>query len=195
MFFNTARFCVLRGNEGGGMENIFKKRSWSPYAVGACLALLMVGCLFLCKKWIGASGAFISIVAFFEHLFAENYAATSAYFKEEMGAAPLISFRVLLIIGVVIGAFISAKLSGSYKPSYIPALWEARFGNCFAKRALAAFVGGVCVMLGAPLADGCTMSRGIFSGAMLDVSAWVFMGALFASAIAVSYLLYRGRAL
>lgn len=175
------------------MENIFRKRSWSPYVVGAGLAVLMVFTLFMFKKWLGASGAFISTVAFFEHLIASGYAASSSYFIEEMGTAPLISFRVLVILGVVIGAFISAKLSGAYQVSTVPVLWQERFGSSCAKRAGAAFLGGVFVMLGAPLADGCTLSRGIFSGAMLDVSAWVFMAATFTTAVLLSFSLYGVR--
>ncbi len=172
------------------MENIFKKRSWSPYVVGVGLALLMVLTLFMFKKWLGASGAFISVVAFFEHLVASGYAASSSYFVEEMGTTPLISFRVLLILGVILGAFISAKLSGAYQASKVPALWQERFGKSFVKRAGAAFLGGFFVMLGAPLADGCTLSRGIFSGAMLDVSAWAFLAATFTVAVLLSFFLY-----
>ena len=175
------------------MENIFKKRSWSPYVVGALLAVLMVFTMLMLNKWLGASGAVISLVAFFEHLVASGHATASAFFIEEMGMDPLISFRVLLIVGVILGAFISAKLSGTYVSSCIPALWESRFGSCFAKRAAVAFLGGIFVMLGAPLADGCTLSRGIFSGAMLDVSGWVFMAATFAFAVAFSFVLYGRR--
>lgn len=172
------------------MENILKKRSWSPFAAGSGLGLLMVFSILVLKKWIGASGAMTNLVAFCEHLILSGHARVSAFFIEEIGTDALIGFRVLLVVGIIFGAYISAKLSGEFAVSRVPDLWASRFGSSFAKRAAVAFVGGVCVMLGAPLADGCTLSRGIFSGALLDLSGWVFMGATFATAIALSFALY-----
>jgi hypothetical protein len=172
------------------MENIFTKRSWSPFAVGASLGLLMVFTIIALGRWIGASGAFVSVLAFIEHLIVPSYAAVSAYFIEDLGQAPLISFRVLLVVGVVVGAFISARLSGAYTVSRVPEMWANRFGPSFSKRAVVAFLGGIFVMLGAPLSDGCTLSRGIFSGALLDPSAWFFLAATFAAAVGLSFVLY-----
>lgn len=173
------------------MRNPFKMPYWSPYIVGYLLGVLIVFVVFVLNKGIGVSGAFAGLSCFFRQASAPLYdGATSWYCTWEFIPGPVIDFRFMLVLGIMLGAYISAKLSGTYKVVQVPTLWEKRFGPSCAKRYFGAFFGGMLIMLGAPLAAGCTLSRGIFAGAMLDLSGWIFIAASFGAAIVTAFCLY-----
>jgi len=51
------------------------------------------------------------------------------------------------------------------------------------------FVGGILLIFGARLANGCTSGNGISGTAQLDVSSWVVVTFMFLSAVFVTFLL------
>ena len=55
---------------------------------------------------------------------------------------------------------------------------------------IAAFIGGVIILYGARLADGCTSGHGISGCLQLAVSGWLFFIVMFASGILTAKLLY-----
>jgi uncharacterized membrane protein YedE/YeeE len=62
-----------------------------------------------------------------------------------------------------------------------------------AKRLTAAFLGGVVIIFGARLADGCTSGHGISGSLQLAVSSWTFFLVMFASGIATAFVMFRRR--
>jgi hypothetical protein len=82
-------------------------------------------------------------------------------------------------------------VSQSFKVETIPAVWRERFGGSVPKRLVAAFVGGVVIIYGARLADGCTSGHGISGSLQLAVSSWTFFLVLFAAGIATAWVLFR----
>ena len=71
-----------------------------------------------------------------------------------------------------------------------PAIWAWRFGPSKVKRYVVAFFGGIVMIIGARLADGCTSGHAISGGLQLAVSSWVFLGSMFISGVAAAFLLF-----
>jgi len=90
----------------------------------------------------------------------------------------------------VAGALLSALLGGVFKFSAESSVWTASFGPSKTKRLIAAFLGGIIIMYGARLADGCTSGHGISGCLQLAVSGWLFFIVMFASGILTAKLLY-----
>jgi uncharacterized membrane protein YedE/YeeE len=72
----------------------------------------------------------------------------------------------------------------------VPALWQWRFGPSRIRRYGMAFLGGVLLLFGARLADGCTSGHSISGGMQFAVSSWVFTAALFATGILAAFALF-----
>mgnify|MGYP002359919411 FL=1 len=167
-----------------------KSPHWNPYLVGALIGVLSLLTFSLADKPIGmstgiaqASGACAMPV-----IGAEGVAANTYWAKK---AVPAWDYGSLFVLGSFFGALASALVSGSFKLESVPAIWRERFGASVGKRLLAAFLGGVVILFGARLADGCTSGHGISGSLQLAVSSWTFFLVMFASGIVTAFLLFR----
>ncbi len=167
-----------------------KTHRWNPYLVGALIGVLSILTFTLADKPIGistgiaqASGACAMPV-----LGADGVAANTYWAKK---AVPAWDYGSLFVLGSFIGALVSALVSGSFKLESVPAIWRERFGSSVGKRFLAAFIGGVVLIFGARLADGCTSGHGISGSLQLAVSSWTFFIAMFISGIVTAFILFR----
>lgn len=167
-----------------------KKHRWNPYLVGALIGVLSILTFTLADKPIGistgiaqASGACAMPV-----LGADGVAANTYWAKK---AVPAWDYGSLFVLGSFFGALVSALVSGSFKLESVPSLWRERFGPSAGKRFLAAFIGGVVIIFGARLADGCTSGHGISGSLQLAVSSWTFFIVMFISGIVTAFLLFR----
>ena len=167
-----------------------KTHRWNPYLVGALIGVLSILTFTLADKPIGistgiaqASGACAMPV-----LGADGVAANTYWAKK---AVPAWDYGSLFVLGSFFGALVSALVSGSFKLESVPAIWRERFGPSVGKRLLAAFIGGVVIIFGARLADGCTSGHGISGSLQLAVSSWTFFIAMFISGIVTAFILFR----
>ncbi|MCF7788715.1 MAG: YeeE/YedE family protein [Prosthecobacter sp.] len=167
-----------------------KTHLWNPYLVGALIGVLSILTFTLADKPIGistgiaqASGACALPV-----LGADGVAANTYWAKK---AVPAWDYGSLFVLGSFFGALVSAVVSGSFKLESVPSLWRERFGPSVGKRFLAAFIGGVVIIFGARLADGCTSGHGISGSLQLAVSSWTFFIAMFISGIVTAFILFR----
>lgn len=167
-----------------------KTHRWNPYLVGALIGVLSILTFTLADKPIGistgiaqASGACALPV-----LGADGVAANTYWAKK---AVPAWDYGSLFVLGSFFGALVSALVSGSFKLESVPAIWRERFGSSVGKRFLAAFIGGVVLIFGARLADGCTSGHGISGSLQLAVSSWTFFIAMFISGIVTAFILFR----
>lgn len=167
-----------------------KSSRWNPYLVGALIGVLSLLTFSLADKPIGmstglaqASGACAMPV-----IGAEGVAANAYWAKK---AVPAWDYGSLFVLGSFLGALVSAVMSGSFKLESVPTIWRERFGSSMMKRMIAAFVGGVVILFGARLADGCTSGHGISGSLQLAVSSWTFFLVMFASGIVTAFLLFR----
>lgn len=106
-------------------------------------------------------------------------------------AVPAWDYGSLFVLGSLLGALASAVMSGSFKLESVPKIWRERFGSSVMKRMIAAFIGGVVILFGARLADGCTSGHGISGSLQLAVSSWTFFLVMFASGIVTAFVLFR----
>ena len=167
-----------------------KNSRWNPYLVGALMGVLSLLTFSLADKPIGmstgiaqASGACVMPV-----IGAEGVAAYAYWAKK---AVPAWDYGSLFVLGSFFGALVSAVMSGSFKLESVPTIWRERFGSSVMKRFVAAFIGGVLILFGARLADGCTSGHGISGSLQLAVSSWTFFIAMFASGIVTAFILFR----
>lgn len=169
-----------------------KTYRWNPYLVGALIGVLSILTFSLVDKPIGmstgiaqASGACALPV-----LGSAGVAANTYWAKK---AVPAWDYGSLFVLGTFFGAFASAVVSGSFKLESVPAVWRERFGPSLIKRMAAAFLGGVIIIFGARLADGCTSGHGISGSLQLAVSSWTFFIVMFATGAVTAFILFRHR--
>lgn len=167
-----------------------KSPRWNPYLVGALIGVLSLLTFALADKPIGIStGVAQAAGACAVPLIGPAAVAGNAYWAKK--AVPTWDYGSLFVVGTFFGALASALVSRSFKLESIPSVWRERFGGSVPKRLLAAFAGGVVIIFGARLADGCTSGHGISGSLQLAVSSWTFFLVLFASGIATAWVLFR----
>lgn len=178
----------LREQEGGG----FRKRSWSPYVVGACIGFLSWFAFATVNKPIGITTAFENSAALVQKAAIPQVEEQNSYFadKAKDNKSPKIDWEWMLVVGVFAGALLSASSSGDRSKETVPSLWAWKFGPGVGKRMAAAFVGGAVMMFGARMAQGCTSGHGISGALQLAVSSWLFVAILFATAVATTFLIF-----
>jgi uncharacterized membrane protein YedE/YeeE len=166
-----------------------RDKTWSPYAAGVLLGLVVAFSEVICGRPLAASGAFDKLAAYpGRWLF-----PSSQYYGHIM--TPGITWQVWLVVGVLAGSFASSKLSGEARLRWLPdTQWQPRFGASRMRRLAIAFCGAVLVQIGAGIAGGCTSGLAISGGAALAPAAFLFMAGMFAGGIPTAWLWYRGRA-
>ena len=166
-----------------------KNPRWNPYLVGALIGLLSILTFSLANKPLGmstglAQAAGACAVPF---LGADGVARNTYWAKT---AIPAWDYSTLFLVGTMLGALLSALLCGGFKLTTASAVWTESFGPSQPRRLIAAFLGGVIILYGARLADGCTSGHGISGCLQLAVSGWLFFIVMFASGILTAKLLY-----
>jgi uncharacterized membrane protein YedE/YeeE len=165
------------------------KPRWNPYLVGALIGVLSILTFSIVNKPLGMSTglAQASGACAMPFLGADKVAANTYWAKT---AIPTWDYSTLFLVGTVIGAFLGAWLSGTFKLAIDSEIWTQSFGASKPKRLIAAFIGGIILLYGARLADGCTSGHGISGCLQLAVSGWLFFIVMFASGILTAKLLY-----
>lgn len=159
---------------------ILAKKNWSPYVSGSIIGLLQIPLVLFLSKTLGASSS-LSVVVYYAHaLFFKDI------FRSSMNDHV---WQVGLIIGVILGARISACLSKTNRLP-ISTVWKREFGiQSKLMRYFMSFIGGVLLVFGARLANGCTSGNGISGTSQLDASSWVVLMSMFVFAILTAQLL------
>jgi uncharacterized protein len=173
------------------MSNPFTQPRWSPYVVGAAIGVLSWFAFWSADHPIGITTAFENTAAVAAQSVSSE-AEDLAYFRAKAaeGKTPKIGWEWMLVVGVFLGALASAWMSGDRTRMQVPELWRWRFGDSVGLRFTAAFFGGLLMMLGARLAQGCTSGHGISGTLQLAVSSWVFVLVLFAAGTATAFVLF-----
>jgi uncharacterized membrane protein YedE/YeeE len=170
------------------VKNPLKMKSWPPYVVGAAIGILSWFTFLSAGNALGITTAFETTAAICEQQFLPDAAEANPLFTKK---PPKIDWGWMLVVGVFAGAWISSKLSGDRHAETVPPLWADRFGSSVTKRFVAAFAGGLLMMLGARLAGGCTSGHGISGSLQLAVSSWMFVVVAFSAGIFTANLFFR----
>lgn len=174
---------------------ILTRSRWSPYAVGALIGMLSWLAFGVMGKALGVSTTFVRLAGLIEAVFSPGHVADNAYYAKYIIKKPAVDWQMMLVVGVFIGAAISARLGRTHRVERVPDLWAWRFGPSRIVRYLAAFVGGVLVLLGSRLAGGCTSGHGISGGMQFAIGSWVFFMTFFAAGVLGAFGLFgrKGR--
>lgn len=171
--------------------NSLRMKAWSPYLVGAGIGMLSWLTFATANKPIGITTAFEYTAAITEHAAAPQVTQPYLEAKAKDNTSPKIDWEWMLVVGVFIGAYLSSTMSGDRAPEEkVPPLWRSRFGASPAVRYAGAFFGGLVMMLGARIAQGCTSGHAISGVLQLALASWIFAPVTFASGIAVAFLVY-----
>ena len=163
---------------------------WNPYLAGALSGLVLVVSVALAGKFFGTSTTFVRSTGMIEKIFSPERVSQMAYFIKE---APIIDWQWMFVVGIFFGALMAAKISNTYRSQSLPDMWRRGFGGSIAKRASAAFIGGIIAMFGARLADGCPSGHGLSGSAQLAVSGFIALICFFIGGVIAARILYRGR--
>jgi uncharacterized membrane protein YedE/YeeE len=165
---------------------------WTPYIVGVALGVLSWAVFAAVNSPLGITTALsqVSGGAAVPVLGAEGVAHNTYWAKHALS----LNYGVVFLIGTFLGGLVSSLMSGTFRIHALPAAWREQFGDSVALRFITAFLGGMIIMFGARLADGCTSGNGLSGGLQLSLSGWLFMVVMFPAAILTASLLYRSRA-
>lgn len=171
--------------------NALRMKAWSPYVVGVGIGILSWFAFATVDKPIGITTAFEYSAALTGKAAAPEVVQPYLEAKQEEGKAPKIDWEWMLVLGVFIGAYVSSKLSGDRAPEEkVPPLWRWRFGDSPGKRYAGAFLGGLIMMLGARIAQGCTSGHAISGVLQLALSSWIFTPVMGVAGMITAFLLY-----
>jgi hypothetical protein len=169
--------------------NVLREKKWSPYAAGALAGILLVLSVFFTGKYFGASTTFVRAAGFVEQAVAPDKVANMDYFIKEKVK---VDWQFMFVIGVLLGSLVSAWISKEKKAVAVPSMWEGRFGPSRMRRWVAAFLGGIVVMFGARLADGCPSGHGLSGLAQIALSGYVSLICFFLGGVIIARMLYGG---
>ena len=173
-----------------GFNKSMKEKVWSPWAAGVVLGLTAVGSYVLVGKTIGSSGGIENIDSILLKAFDSSW-ANLMYFKYQM--PPVVSFQILLFVGMILGALTSSLWSKDFKFRMMPdQQWTQTFGPSKLKRWTMIFIGGVIIEFSAGIAGGCTSGLAISGTMQLSPAGLIFIVGLFISGIITTKLLYGG---
>ena len=161
--------------------------AWSPYLVGAAIGVLSWLTFYFSDKPIGASSFYAQIAGFLGKSIAPRHTKSLTYFKAK---PPRVGWGFVFVASIIVGGAIAALTGGEFANEWLPPIWEARFGDSIALRAVIGFGGGMLMAVGARLAGGCTSGHGISGTLQLNPGSWITLVCLFIGGVAVAIPLY-----
>ena len=154
------------------------KKYMNPYLAGVLLGLVIMAAFFFSGEGLGGSGAFKDIVKTTVVKIAPEYAANTHYFKSaaESEHSPIKTWLIFEVLGVLIGGVISGAFAGrlKLKVEHSPKITSKT-------RIIFAIIGGALFGIGSQLGRGCTSGAGLSGMAVMSVSGFLSVAAIFGS--------------
>ena len=169
------------------LEALFQA-TWSPYAAGAGIGVLVCFSFLLCDRPLGASSAYMKARGLLERAVDPHLEEKKEFYRE---IEPRVDGVLMILPGIIIGACISAVLSGQFHLSWVPALWAAAFGDNAMVRLIGAFGGGIILAFGSRWAGGCTSGHGISGTSQLSLASILSTACFFIGGIATAFLIFH----
>jgi uncharacterized protein len=170
------------------MSGILFPATWSPYAAGAGIGVLVCLSFLLCNRPLGASSAYVKARGLLEKAVDPHLEEKKEYYRE---IPPRVDGVLMLLPGIIIGAFIAAIISGQFHLSWVPGLWSTTFGDNAIIRLIAAFAGGIILAFGARWAGGCTSGHGISGTSQLSLASIVSAACFFIGGIVAAFVIFH----
>lgn len=164
-------------------------RAWSPYTAGIVVGLLQIPAFYFIGTALGTSSSYVTISANLAS-FVDPSITEIKYAANHMSGAKN-WWQVALIAGIVLGAFISSRLSDTPRWGVSPVWVRAMGAHSPTRRYAMAFLGGVIMVFGARIADGCTSGHGVSGIAQLAIGSFIAVTAMFGAGIIAANLIYK----
>jgi uncharacterized membrane protein YedE/YeeE len=171
------------------MLNFLKKDRWSPYVVGVIIGIMVIGLVNL-GRHLGVCCGVNKLAAVISYWLDPMYTLKSMHFSKQFADKLILSWRLLLIIGIFFGSLIASVLTTN-KERVKQTYWTNRFGSSLIKRHIAIFLGSIILIIGTRVAGGCFTGHGITGFSQLSLASIVFFVSLFVTAIPCAFILYK----
>jgi len=161
-----------------------QKKYMNPYLGGVLLGLVLVAAFWVSGRGLGASGASKSAIVAGVKTIAPAHAENTAFYKDYLKTHPnpLKEWLVFQMMGVIVGGFLSGAIAGRLKFKV-----EKGPGVTNKIRIIFAVVGGIFFGFGSQLGRGCTSGSALTGMAVLSLSGFLSMAAIFGTAFALAY--------
>jgi hypothetical protein len=164
------------------------KKYMNPYLGGVLLGLVLISAFWISGRGLGASGAVKSVVVKGVQTVAPKHIENSTFYSDYTTAhpKPLKSWLVFQMLGVVAGGFLSGALGGrlKFKVEKSPKITNRT-------RIIFAILGGILFGLGSQLGRGCTSGSALTGMAVLSLSGFLSMAAIFGTAFILAYFVRK----
>ncbi len=177
------------------MDKANQNKAWNPYLTGMLAGLLAILSVLITTKvlnkghYLGTSTTFVRITGLIEQQITPNHVAQNDYFQK---TKIKIDWQMMLVAGIFVGSLISSTLGGQFKNELVPPIWQDRFKNKVALRAIGAFIGGIIAIIGVRMAGGCPSGHGMSGMMQLALSGLIAMGGFMAGGMITAKLIYNG---
>jgi len=161
-----------------------QKKYMNPYLGGVLLGLVLVAAFWVSGRGLGASGAPKSAIVAAVKTVAPAHAENASFYKNYLATHPnpLKEWLVFQMLGVIAGGFLSGAIAGrlKFKVEKSPKITNKT-------RIIFAVIGGVFFGFGSQLGRGCTSGSALTGMAVLSLSGFLSMAAIFGTAFALAY--------
>jgi uncharacterized protein len=161
-----------------------QKKYMNPYLGGVLLGLVVILAFWISGRGLGASGAVKSVIVAGVDTVAPGHTQSATFYRDylETHDGPLKDWLVFQMLGVIVGGFLSGAIAGRLK-------WKVEKGPAITNkiRLLFAALGGVFFGFGSQLGRGCTSGSALTGMAVLSLSGFLSMAAIFGTAFALAY--------
>lgn len=156
----------------------------NPYLGGLLLGLVVIVAFWISGRGLGASGALKSVIVAGVDTVAPGHTENATFYRDYLDThgGPLKDWLVFQMLGVIVGGFLSGAIAGRLK-------WKVEKGPAITNktRLLFAAFGGVFFGFGSQLGRGCTSGSALTGMAVLSLSGFLSMAAIFGTAFALAY--------
>ncbi|MCK5730449.1 MAG: YeeE/YedE family protein [Draconibacterium sp.] len=165
-----------------------QKKYMNPYLGGVLLGLVLLAAFWISGRGLGASGASKSVVVTAIKTIAPTHVENTAFYKDYMEShpSPMKSWLVFQMLGVIVGGFLSGAIGGRLK---FQVEKSPKIKN--RTRIIFAILGGILFGLGSQLGRGCTSGSALTGMAVLSVSGFISMAAIFGTAFILAYFVRK----
>lgn len=165
-----------------------QKKYMNPYIGGVLLGLVVIVAFWVSGRGLGASGASKSVIVSGVKTFTPKHAENAAFYKDYLEAHPnpLKSWLVFQMMGVIVGGFLSGAIAGrlKFKVEKSPKITNKT-------RLIFAVLGGIFFGFGSQLGRGCTSGSALTGMAVLSLSGFLSMAAIFGTAFVLAYFVRK----
>lgn len=159
----------------------------NPYLWGFLLGLVLLAAFVIMGRGLGASGAFNSLLTYAVNIVSPEHVQSNDYYSNYFNdGAPLKSWLLFEVIGVLIGGFISGALAKRIKFTI-----EKGPNATTRNRLIFALIGGAIMGVGAKLGLGCTSGQALTGGALLNAGSLAYMMCVFGGAYAFAWFMRK----